>query len=115
MDAPEPPAIIVTEELPNRAEDLLAEHREVLERGWPFVRVSNRPFDAGLHDEVAAQTERACYLPSSGNFIRLNLPSTALVAANVARRGSNEDIEAIIASYAERKPTAAATFLAAAP
>lgn len=34
-----------------------------------------------------------------------------MVAAHVARRGSNDDIEAIIASHAERKPTAAAAFL----
>lgn len=111
MDSAEPPEIIVTEEPPNPAEELLAQHREVLERGWPFVRVSNRPFDAGLHEEVAAQAEFACHLPNAGNFIGLALPSTALVAAHVARRGSNEDIEAIIAGHAERKPTAAAAFL----
>lgn len=111
MDAPEPPEIIVTEESPNPAEKLLAQHREVLERGWPFVRVDNRRFDAGLHDEVAVQTQLACHLPSSGDFISLDLPSTALVAAHVARRGSNEDIEAIIAGHAERKPAAAAAFL----
>ena len=110
-DAPEPPEIIVTEEPPNPADDLVAEHRKVLDRGWPFVRVSNKPFDAGLHNEVAAQTEVACHLPVAGNFIRLALPSTALVAAHIARRGSVEDVEAIIAGHAERKPTAAAAFL----
>jgi hypothetical protein len=111
MDSPEPPEILVTEDLPNPAEALLAVHREVLERGWPFVRVPDKPFDAGLHDEVAAQTELACHFPSSGEFIRLDLPSTALVAAHVARQGSDGDIEAIIAGHAERKPTAAAAFL----
>lgn len=111
MDAPAPPEIIVAEEPPNRAEELLAEHREVLERGWPFVRVGNRAFDVDLHEKVAAQTELACHLPSAGAFIRLDLPSTALVAAYIARRGSSEDIDAIIAGHAERNPTAAAALL----
>ncbi|MDE8670898.1 hypothetical protein PY310_20210 [Pseudarthrobacter sp. H3Y2-7] len=111
MDVAEPPEIMATEESSDPADELMAEHREVLDRSWPFVRVSNRPFDAGLHDELAAQTEFACHLPNSGDFIRLSLPTTALLAAHVARRGSNDDIEAIIAGYAERKPTAAATLL----
>lgn len=111
MDAPEPPEIIATEESPDPAAELLAEHREVLDRGWPFMRVSSRPFDAGLHDDLAAQTKLASHLPNSGDFIRLSLPTTALLAAHVARRGSDDDIEAIIAGYAERKPAAAATLL----
>lgn len=111
MDAPKPPEIIVkvTEEPPNRAEEQLAEHREVLDRGWPFVRVPNKPFDAVLHDQLTTQTQFACHLP--GSFIGLDLPSTALIAAHVARQGTNADIKAIIAGYTEHKPTAAAAFL----
>jgi hypothetical protein len=111
MDAPEPPEIVVkvTEEPPNRAEEQLGEHREVLDRGWPFVRVPNKPFDPLLHDQLTTQTRFACHLPS--NFTGLDLPSTAMVVAHVARRGTNEDIKAIIVGHTEHKPTAAAAFL----
>lgn len=111
LAAPEPPEVIVTEELPNAAEKMMKRHREMLDRGRPFVRVGNKDFDAALHDELAAQTVFACYLPEVTNFFGLALSSASQVAAHVARRGSDSDVEAIIAAYATRKPTAAAVLL----
>lgn len=111
LAAPEPPKIIVTEEPPNAAEKMMEKHREVLDRGQPFMRVGNKDFDAALHDELATQTEFACFLPEVTDFLGLALSSASQVAAHVARRGADSDVEAIIAGYAVRKPTAAAVLL----
>lgn len=111
LDAPEPPEIQVEEEPPDTFSELLVEHREVLDRGRPFSRVSDRPFDFDLHDEVATQTRVACHLPSSGYFITLDLLVTASIAADIARRGLDEDLQAIIVGHTHRKPAAAAAYL----
>jgi hypothetical protein len=85
-------------------EELLARHRDLLDRARPWRRVTHRPYDADLRALLAAAAVDASTLPVVIDTHGIDLGTTAALAAGVARNAEFDEIEALIALDRTRRP-----------
>lgn len=102
--APAPPELAASADSTTEFDRQLARHGELLQRCSPFLRAENRPYDADLRAEVIAQVAFASQLPFAHPFLSLGLIHTAITAAYIARRATDEEITGIIEEDRERRP-----------
>lgn len=85
-------------------EELLARHRDLLDRARPWRRVTHRPYDAELRALLAAAAVDASTLPIVIDTLGIDLGATAGLAAGVARNAEPDELDALIALDRTRRP-----------
>lgn len=111
-EAPDPPPAQVGDDSAESAvstarrdgEELLARHRDLLDRARPWRRVTHRPYDADLRALLAAAAVDASTLPVVIDTLGIDLGATAGLAAGVSRNAEPDELEALIALDRTRRP-----------
>lgn len=101
-------------EAPQATEDStlpLREHKQLLERARPFIRVHHRPYDPELRQLLGSAAEAAAALPPGVSTMGFDLKATARLAAAVARNAEPAELRVLVAQDRKRRPLCAAVLL----
>lgn len=88
----------------DEGEQLLAQHRALLDRARPWRRVKHRLYDAELRSQLAAAAVDASSLPVVIDTLGIDLGATAALAAGVSRNAEPDELETLIALDRTRRP-----------
>ncbi|HOF37600.1 MAG TPA: hypothetical protein PK132_12655 [Dermatophilaceae bacterium] len=93
--------------------DLLAEHRALLERARPYVRVDHLPFDPQLRSDLAEAAGEAAGIPPVPSALAIGLSATAGLAAAVAANAMESELARLAEEDSGRRPLSTAVHLVA--
>jgi hypothetical protein len=106
---PTPPP--TAEPVETEVQRLAREHRELLETARPWARVDGRPYDAAMYANLVTAAHYAFDLPELPMYLAMGLPTTAGLAASVARNANDDTFAALIDDAAAQQPLAIAVTL----
>lgn len=112
-EVPSPPLLEPVADSQPASPDALEEHRALLERARPYIRVGHRLFDPKLRSELAAAAQAAAGIPPVFSASAIGLSTTAGLAAAVAANATDAELALLAEEDAQRRPLSAAVHLLA--